>query len=446
MPEPIARAAVDQIIQIGVEAEATPGTQVAATKRLPGISMDIKPIVDTQGFRAYGYNIETVRQIMKLWANGTWTGPVDFNQVIYPLSGLIGLPGTGPVAIGATAGRTWDFNPVSQGADPHSKTFTVEQGDAIAATIATQLKFQSFGMQWAQDSLTMSGNLFCRSPLDNQTLTATGTSNEIWQLVIDATSGSYTLTYGGNTTAAIDFDATPAELLNALTDLVNVNVGDFQVTGGPGNSGGTTPYLIEGIGALAGTNLTQPTIDDTLLVGGGAVGTISTTQAGGVAGTVSQVPQRPASRTQMDMFIDNTFAGIGTTKIVPPYAGSFEIADKFIPFWAFNTDYSSFADTVRTPAEVKASFSTSNDAAARALYSSISSNPVKYIRYLIQGENIGASADEMIRVDIAVRIESIDTDQDANGVYGRKFNWAANHDSDMNGAYRVRVVNRLTAL
>jgi hypothetical protein len=438
------RANVDQVVQLGVE--TVPGTLVPATRRIPGISFDIKAVIETQKHRAKGSNVTTASAIHKLWANGPYNGIVDYNSIVYILSGLCGLIGAAPVQIGATAGWTWDFNPVSTGPDPFPKTYSLEKGDDEAAQFLAHLVFQSFGIEINNNTLTMSGNLFGRFPADDETLTPTSTSNEIWQLVINATSGSYTLTYGGNETAAIDFDATPAELLNALTDLVNVNVGDFQVTGGPGDDGGTTPYFIEGIGALAGTNLTPPTVNDTLLVGGGAVGTLTTTQAGGVAGTVTSVAQRPASRMQANIYIDPTFGAIGTTKVTHAYQASLNVGDKQQPFWALNTDYDSFLDAIRVPADVAFAFSTAHNAQSRALFNEISANPTKYVRFLLQGENIGVSADEMIRIDMAGKFEAIEEEPDENGPLGYKYTFTAQHDASMGGAYKVHVVNRLSAL
>lgn len=47
------------------------------------------------------------------------------------------------------------------------------------------------------------------------------------------TGGTLTLTYSGQTTAALDWDATAAEVKTALDNLSNIEVGDVVVTGGP---------------------------------------------------------------------------------------------------------------------------------------------------------------------------------------------------------------------
>jgi hypothetical protein len=328
----LARAAVDQIIQIG--AETVPGTRATKMRRLPGISIDIKPSSETQRFRVMGYNVDTTSIIQKQWAPGTWNGPVDFNQIVFPLSGLIGLIGAAPVALGS--GYVWDFNPVSAGADPFPTTFSIEYGDSIAAMLALQAQFSSFTLEWTNDNLAMSGNIFSRYPTDSQVLTG--------------------------------------------------------------------------------------------------------------AGNVTVVAQRPASRMQVDLYIDDTVGALGTTKAAAAYEGSLSVADKFVPFWALNTDYPSYADTVRQAAEVNGSMSMSHNAQSRALYTSIVNNPTKYIRMLITGAALGGGATEQIRVDYAARFAQPEIQKDANGILGFKYNFNVIHDETLGGAYKIRVINGISAV
>ena len=68
------------------------------------------------------------------------------------------------------------------------------------------------------------------------------------------TGGTFTLTYAGQTTAAIPYNATAAAVLAALEALSNIAPGDVTVTGAAGG-----PYTITFTGTLAGTNVTQIT-------------------------------------------------------------------------------------------------------------------------------------------------------------------------------------------
>lgn len=98
------------------------------------------------------------------------------------------------------------------------------------------------------------------------------------------TGGTFTVTYSGQTTSAIAFDATAATVQTALEALSNLAPGDVVLSGGPIN---TAPIIITFQGTLAGTNVAEVTIDSALLTGGGTY-TPSTVVTGGVASTISQ--------------------------------------------------------------------------------------------------------------------------------------------------------------
>ena len=81
-------------------------------------------------------------------------------------------------------------------------------------------------------------------------LSGTGSANEIQQFTNYATAGTYTLTFDGQTTAAIDWDATASEIYDALVLLSNIGSSDITVTEPSSNV-----FRIEFIGALAETPL-----------------------------------------------------------------------------------------------------------------------------------------------------------------------------------------------
>ena len=63
---------------------------------------------------------------------------------------------------------------------------------------------------------------------------------------------SFTLTFGAQTTASLDDDATAAQVQTALEALSTIGAGNILVTGGPLGSG---PFTLEFVGALGGTNV-----------------------------------------------------------------------------------------------------------------------------------------------------------------------------------------------
>lgn len=106
-----------------------------------------------------------------------------------------------------------------------------------------------------------------------------GTTDEVQTLTIDATGGTYTLTFDGDTTDAIDFDATAAEVQTELEGLDGIGEGDVTVAGSDGG-----PYTISFVGDLADTNVDAITTDAGNLTGGDGTAVIDTTTAGGAEG------------------------------------------------------------------------------------------------------------------------------------------------------------------
>ncbi len=75
--------------------------------------------------------------------------------------------------------------------------------------------------------------------------------------------GTFTLTYSGQTTAAIAYNATALAVQQALEALSNIAVGDVSVTGSAGG-----PWSVEFMGLLAETNVDAMTADGANLTGG----------------------------------------------------------------------------------------------------------------------------------------------------------------------------------
>lgn len=100
-------------------------------------------------------------------------------------------------------------------------------------------------------------------------------TNEVQTLTVDATGGTFALTFDGQTTAAIPEAATAAAVQAALEALSNIAPGDVTVTGSAGG-----PYTITFKGAYRDTNVSTITTSAGLLTGGAGTAVIATTTAG----------------------------------------------------------------------------------------------------------------------------------------------------------------------
>jgi uncharacterized repeat protein (TIGR01451 family) len=84
-------------------------------------------------------------------------------------------------------------------------------------------------------------------------------ANGVEKVAIAAGAGTFTLTFAGQTTSNIPYNATASTLasdLNALSTIGGVG-GSVTVTGGPGDPGATNPYVVTFGGSLAGIHVEQ---------------------------------------------------------------------------------------------------------------------------------------------------------------------------------------------
>jgi hypothetical protein len=104
-------------------------------------------------------------------------------------------------------------------------------------------------------------------------------ANEIQRVRVDnATGGTFTLTFSGQTTAPIAYNATAAQVQAELEALSNIGHGNVSVTGGDLS---TSPVDITFMGIYAGVDVPQLTADATALTGTTPTVSVSTIQQGG---------------------------------------------------------------------------------------------------------------------------------------------------------------------
>lgn len=222
------RDAVNVLYQIG--AESTPGTPVAGSKQLPSLSFTVSPNLRTKPHRANGLKIPAIVQLQREMTRGSYEGPVSYNEIVYPLAGIIGESG-GVVTAGSV--NTWEFLPNSSGADADRKTFTLEVGDASNAQQAAYCQFSTFRASFSNDDAMMSGDLFARKLVNIANLAAAPTLipqipaniNEI-NIFLDSSFGALGTT---KLTDPFTFDFEIGEKL-IPKEVLNTDFPDFKET------------------------------------------------------------------------------------------------------------------------------------------------------------------------------------------------------------------------
>lgn len=165
MPE---RSTIFQGIQIAKE--TTPGTFVAANKRLQSISIEPSIKIETNDFKPIGTKMTTIVQTGKEWSEAGISGMLDFNEIAYLASSVL----TTATPTGTTE-RTWVFSPSATSADA-PVTFTVEQGDAVRAHRIAHGLVTELGFDFSRDEITIDGAMMGQRLTDGITMTASPTS------------------------------------------------------------------------------------------------------------------------------------------------------------------------------------------------------------------------------------------------------------------------------
>lgn len=148
-------------------------------------------------------------------------------------------------------------------------------------------------------------------------LITTGGTDEVQTITITGTptGGTFTLTFSGQTTTAIAYNAASTVVQTALLALSNLATGDVTVSGGPGPA---TPYVVTFAGSYASTDV--PALTATGSFTGGTTPAIAvTTTTAGVLGAsiigyrapqvnVDPTPNGVAIEAWSRAVLDNSFA------------------------------------------------------------------------------------------------------------------------------------------
>lgn len=422
-------------VQYGVEAEGASGVAVAATKKL--LTLGIKPSIQTEAneFTPSGSKYRTVVVHGKEWTAASVDGAGSYTDLVVPFSGLFGnatitTPG------GGTLTRDWAWSPSTFSPDI-PRTFTIETGSGYGSERFVNGLFTGFGMTFNRGGVTVSGALI--GQLTTEGITLSGTESQTVTITGSPTGGSFTLTFNGQTTATILYNAVAATVQTALEGLSNISVGDVVVTGGPGPG---TPYVVQFTGQYAATNVAQMTAAHTFTGGTTPNVAVTTTTAGGV----TSLTMRPIVPNQVNVYLDTTAAGIGTTKLTRAMECGFNIADKYGAFWPLNTSNTSYGGTVEKVPTAEASVTLGLNTQSTALLTALRAGDTRFMRIEAVGKIIEGALTERLWVDLAVQNMPPGEKGDSDGLVTRPHNFAIIHDSTWTRAMQITLRTDVTAL
>jgi hypothetical protein len=142
---------------------------------------------------------------------------------------------------------------------------------AVAALITAPAALASSGPQWRIISVAMPTNM-------------PPAQREVQQVTVYAEGGAFTLSFEGEATAKIAYNASAATVQSALDALPKISrggTGKVLVEGGPGDATGSEAYRVTFAGAWSYVNVAQMTVDTSGLTGGPEAAFVTTPVQGG---------------------------------------------------------------------------------------------------------------------------------------------------------------------
>jgi hypothetical protein len=425
-----------QISQIG--AEVTYGVAVAANKKLNDIRIIPQPQFETDAFMPSGDVAPSLMVLNDDFTEADIEGRPTYTGIIYPFASLFG-PVTPTIPGGATIARQWQY--IWDGRTPVTpQSFTLEYGQAgigKARRIAGFM-FNGMSLSISRDGLDFSASGYGKRIEANRNLS----TNEVQTVTITGgpTGGTFTLTFSGQTTAGINWNANAAAVESALEALSNIGVGEVDVTGGPGP---TTPYLVEFRGTLGRTNVAQMTGDATGLTGGaGNAVTVTTTTAGGPPTDIAAQPIFPL---HFRLYADDSWATLGTTKLLHTFTADLELGERTVRTKPINADLDSDDIVEAEDQEHTISLQMEANAVSDAFFDTIRAGTYKFFRFDATGPLIESGQNYRFQADFCILFNGHDGYDNADGVHVQTWTGMIARDTNSGNAARFTVVNNLAA-
>lgn len=325
------RSALTQGVQVGVE--TTPGTGVAADKKLASIGFEPSISTEMQSFKPMGTKYNTIDVVGKEWVEFDLSGVGSYTEMIYVLASVLAQPGA-PTTLDTSA-RKWDFLPASAAEDT-VKTLTIEQGGSVRAHKFAYGIISEFNLTMSRDGVEIGGSGFGQRISDAITMTATPTA----------------------------------------------------------------------------------------------------------------ITEKPILATDIDIFLDTTSAGLGTTKLLRVLQAEINVGDRFNPVWVLNSANNSFVAHVEQEPSAQIVLTMEADAEGMAQLTQMRAGSTKFLRIQATSPDLAGAATQKYTFtwDAAVKVAEPGDFSDEDGVYGIEWTFDMVHDGTWGKAYTATLINKLTTL
>lgn len=210
------------------------------------------------------------------------------------------------------------------------------------------------------------------------------------------------------------------------------------------NNGGGVRNVAAGYGRLTGWGYSIDREKFDVKASGFAQRVVEGSTATASPKSVALVPILPS---QVTVFMDNTAAGLGTTRLTRVLSVEFEQSDKAAPLWVVNDAATSFVADVEQAPTAQLRIVAEYDATSGTIWTgSLRSGDRKFVRVQGSGALIAGGTSYLFQHDMALEAADAFTFGDADGVWTIEMVFGLTHDATWGYAQKATLKNTQTTL
>jgi hypothetical protein len=194
------------------------------------------------------------------------------------------------------------------------------------------------------------------------------------------------------------------------------------------------------------TEVTFDVSRDGFSIGGAGIGQ-RITDGIALTGSPTAIEEKPILPQHIDVWLDPTSGGLGTTKLLRVLKVGFTFGNRFNPLWTLDSSQASFAAHVEALPATQLRLMLEADAVGMGLLANMRNGDTRFIRMKATSPDMaGTAIPYSLALDFAGKVSGVSEFSDEDGVYAIEWTFDVVYDATWTKAFQIDVINKQTAL
>lgn len=162
--------------------------------------------------------------------------------------------------------------------------------------------------------------------------------------------------------------------------------------------------------------------------------------------TPTAIPLVPIAPGMVSVYVDDTAAALGTTKLLRDFSAEWRVGDRYNPIWPLNAALASFDGTIEAKPTPTLSLTLGNDAVGQGFLTTMRTGAKKFVRLEAVGGIIETALTYLLRIDCCAIVSDAPSKGDVDGLSTLDWSFRLAYDATFGAAMKLKLRNTLTAL